>query len=165
MLAIIVFRLVGGSSQRWGGANSGGGVRVTSGTTNRGTLRNFPPFNKKKKEKVLVSFLRCVELGGMIYCNLRDGGGIYSDSGDFPCKAAVLTGKPGGGKQVWGPLAKAENPPRTTRPAGQASRCGHRRSLECMRAAAVRHSKTKSSNISFLFLNRTSNTLVFPSKY
>lgn len=112
---------------------------------------------------MLGFFLR--RLSGLIYCTLRACSSIYSDSGDFPCKAAVLTGKPGGGGQVWGALAKAENPPRTTRPAGPASRCGHRRRLTCERVSAVRHSKTRSSSVSlpfFFFFYCTSNIFAFP---
>ena len=32
---------------------------------------------------------------GVIYCTLKAHSGIYSGSGDFPCKAAGLTCKPG----------------------------------------------------------------------
>lgn len=128
----------GGRVQSAGGkADSGCSVGVTGPTTNRGTTQPRPQTSKKRKsKKVLGFFFSCV-----IYCTLTACSGIYSDSGDFPCKAAVLTGKPGGGGQVWGALAKAENQPRTTRPAGPASRCGHRLRLTSERVSAVRHSK------------------------
>lgn len=54
----------------------------TSGGWGRGSL--------KKKQAALWSLKPC----GVIYCTLQAHSGIYSSSGDFPCKAAGLTCKP-----------------------------------------------------------------------
>lgn len=77
---LIVFRLMrlysrekcGCVGQEWGG----------SGTT------------KKKNYKNWIG-LWPLKPSGVIYCALKAHSGIYSGSGEFPCKAAGLTCKPG----------------------------------------------------------------------
>lgn len=159
----------GGRVQSAGGkADSGCSVGVTGATTNRGTTQPHPRPPKKGKVKKCWAFffLWREELGGVIYCTLTACSGIYSNSGDFPCKAAVLTGKPGGGGQVWGALAKAENQPRTTRPAGLASRCGHRLRLTSERVSAVRHSQNwKLQPFCFFFSLSYLKLIYIPSTY
>lgn len=55
MLAVIVFRLVGGSSQREGKADFGCSVGVTGPTTKRGNPSR-PPSSLSQKKKVLGFF-------------------------------------------------------------------------------------------------------------
>lgn len=155
MLAVIMFRLVGGSRQR----EEKLVLVVVAGSWVQLQIRGKPPKKDKTKKRVVSRFffsltlshktpvLWHMEPGGMIYCALKAFGGIYSNTGDFPCKAAVLASKPGGGRRGWGPLARADNPLRTTRPAGQASHCGRGQRLMCQRVSVVTHSKTKCRSI------------------
>lgn len=140
----------GGRVQLAGGkVGSGGGIGVTGTTTERGGT----PTQKIKTR----FFLWRMEPGGVMYRTPKACTGIYSDSGDFPCKAAVLTWKPGGGGRGWGAPARAENMSRTTRPASQASRCGHGWRLHHSRT----HSRTKSSSNSVFFVKYLKHICVF----